>query len=285
MAAKKSTPTIRLRRLARQLRLLREDAGLSREEVEEQTGINQATIYRIETAKVRPQNRTLMTMLTTYGCPEQEQAAMRALSKEATKPGWIRPWHETLSADYTTYISFEAEAQGVRNYSSLFIPGLLQTEDYARAVISGVLHTASAEQVENRVKARLGRQALLIGANPLKLWVVIDEAALRRSVGGPEVMRKQRQHLVRAAEAPNITIQVLRFDDGAHPGMPGEFIALEFEDPMDSDLVYIDSQAGEVFLESDADLKRFRNTFDHLVAMASSPKDSAAFIAKIDPSD
>ncbi|ACU39928.1 helix-turn-helix transcriptional regulator [Actinosynnema pretiosum subsp. pretiosum] len=285
MAAKKSTPTIRLRRLARQLRLLREDAGLSREEVEEQTGINQATIYRIETAKVRPQNRTLMTMLTTYGCPAEEQAAMRALSKEATKPGWIRPWHAGLPEEYTTYISFEDEAQGVRNYSSLFVPGLLQTEDYARSVISGVLPSATAEQVEDRVKTRVERQAILSKETPLNLWVVIDEAALRRAVGSTEIMRKQRQHLVEAAEAPNVTIQVLRFGDGAHPGMPGEFIVLEFEDPMDGDLIHVDSQAGEVFLESDADIKRFRGTFDSLVAMAASPKDSVAFIAEIDASD
>ncbi|MCP2099351.1 MULTISPECIES: helix-turn-helix transcriptional regulator [Actinosynnema] len=285
MAAKKSTPTIRLRRLARQLRLLREEAGLSREEVEEQTGINQATIYRIETAKVRPQNRTLMTMLTTYGCPDEEQAAMRALSKESTKPGWIRPWHEGLPEGYTTYISFEDEAQGVRNYSSLFIPGLLQTEDYARAVVQGDPHTAGPEQVEDRVKTRVERQAVLRKEKPLKLWAVIDEAALRRVVGTPEVMRRQREHLVKAAEEPNITIQVIRFSDGAHPGMPGQFIVMDFEDPMDGDLIYVDSQAGELFLESDADISRFRANFDHLVAMAASPKDSARFIAEIDASD
>lgn len=281
MAAKKSTPTIRLRRLAGQLERLRDAKGLRREEVQQRTSINAVTLYRIETARTRPQYRTLDTLLKLYGVPFDEQERLKALYKESANQGWMRPWHEQLTEGYTAYISFEHEAHGVRHYSGSFIPGLLQTEAYARAVIRGVLKEATDEHVEDRVRTRMERQAVLIKDKPLKLWAVIDEASLRRGVGGSDVMRAQLEHLLEAARAPHVTIQVMPFDSGAHPGMPGEFIVMEFEDPRDTDLIYIDGQAGEIFLESDADIKRFRAGFDHLVAVAKSPDDSAALIAGI----
>jgi transcriptional regulator with XRE-family HTH domain len=281
VAAKKSTPTIRLRRLAGQLRRLRESTGLRREDVEERTGLHATTLYRIETARSRPQYRTFDMLLKLYGVPTDEQLRLKALYKQSAGEGWMRPWHETLREGYTAYISFEAEAQRVRNYAGMFIPGLLQTEDYARAVIRGIVHEVTEEWVEDRVRTRLERQALLTKERPLEFWAVIDESALHRAVGGPAVMRGQLEHLLDAAKALNITIQVLSFGSGAHPGMAGEMLVMDFEDPMDTDLIYIDSQAGETFLESDADIKRFRDRFDHLVAVAMSPDDSVALIAEI----
>ncbi len=281
VATKKSAPTIRLRRLAGQLRRLRDGTELRREDVEEKTGINSTTLYRIETARTRPQYRTLAALLKLYGVPSDEQERLMALYKQSANQGWIQPWHEDLREEYTAYINFEAEAQGVRNYSGLFVPGLLQTEDYARAVIRGILHEASDERVEDRVRTRMERQAVLAKAKPLKLWVIIDEAALRREVGGTDIMRAQCEALVKAAMAPHVTIQVIPFSSGVHPGMPGQFLILEFEDPMDADLIYLDSQAGEIFLESDADIKHFRTDFDQLVAVAKSPKDSLSLIAEI----
>lgn len=281
MATKKSAPTIRLRRLAGQLRRLRDGTELRREDVEEKTGINSTTLYRIETARTRPQYRTLAALLKLYGVPSDEQERLKALYKQSANQGWIQPWHEDLREEYTAYINFEAGAHGVRNYSGQFIPGLLQTEDYARAVIRGVLHGATDEQVEDRVRTRMERQALLSKESPLKLWVIIDESALRREVGGRTVMREQLEHLRKAAKAPHVTVQVIPFSSGAHPGMPGEFIALDFEDPLDTDLIHVDGQAGEIFLESDVDIKRFRADFDHLVAVAESPDDSVALITEI----
>ncbi|MFI9010712.1 helix-turn-helix domain-containing protein [Actinosynnema sp. NPDC053489] len=279
MAVKKSAPTIRLRRLAGQLRRLREGTGLRREDVEERGGLHPTTLYRIETARSRPQYRTLDMLLKLYAVPTDEQVRLKALYKQSAGEGWIRPWHEQLPEGYTAYISFEREARGLRHYAGTSIPGLLQTPEYARAVTRGVLHGATADQVEDVVTARIDRQAVLTKEEPLRFWVVLDEASLHREVGGPGVMRAQLTRLLRAAEAPNITIQVVPFGSGAHPGMPGQFIVMDFGDPLDTDLIYIDGPAGEIFLESEADIERFRADFDQLVAVAGSPDDSLALIA------
>jgi DNA-binding XRE family transcriptional regulator len=282
VASKRQIPTVRLRRLAAELRRLRNAADISnRDEVTEKTGINAATLYRIETAKARPQMRTLKALLDLYGEDAEQAAYLTALCRDAGKQGWLRPYHSDLPEEYTAFISFESEAQSVRNYESLFIPGLLQTEDYARAVIQGVLPWATEEEVGDRVQARVERQAVLTEPNSLKLWAVVDEAALHRVVGGVEVMRNQLRHLLDAVKAANITFQIIPFGAGAHPGMPGQFILMEFEDPMDTDLIYIDSMAGDLFLESDADIRRYRSISENLVAVALSPNASATHVADI----
>ena len=178
-------------------------------------------MYRIETARARPQRRTLMTLLDLYGAEDSLRKDLLAISRSADDQGWLRPYHSALPEEYTAYISFEAEARFVRNYESLFIPGLLQTEDYARAVITGVLPGATPDQVAQRVQARMERQQLLDRASPLELWAVIDEAAIRRLTGGRDIMHALVTHLADAAARPNITIQVIPFEAGAHPGMPG----------------------------------------------------------------
>ncbi|MEU4741202.1 helix-turn-helix transcriptional regulator [Actinosynnema sp. NPDC023658] len=260
---------------------LRDERGLRREDVQKRTSINAVTLYRIETARTRPQYRTLDTLLKLYGVPEDEQERLKTLYRQSADQGWIQPWHQDLREGYTAYISFEHDAHQVRNYSGMFVPGLLQTEDYARAVIRGGSYDATDEQVEDRVRTRVERQAARGEENPLKLWAVIDEAALRREVGGTDVMRAQLRHLLEAARAPQVTIQVIPFSSGAHPGMPGEFVVMAFDDALSTDLIYVDSQVGEIFLESDNDVERFRAHFDHLVAMAKSPDDSATLIAGI----
>lgn len=280
VAVKRSTPTVRLRRLAAELRRLRTSRDLSREVVEEKTGINVATLYRIETARTRPQKRTLVALLRLYGADGEQREHLLDLSKEAVKQGWLRPYHSDLPEEYTAYISFENEAQCLRNYESLFLPGLLQTEGYADAVIRGVLPSATDDEVESRVRARTERQGVLTKEAPLKLWAVADEAALHRVVGGVEVMADQLDTLAKSAKAANITFQVIPFRAGAHPGMPGQFILMEFADPMDTDLVYIDSMAGDLFLESDADVGRYRSIFDNLVAVALSPNESLALVTQ-----
>jgi transcriptional regulator with XRE-family HTH domain len=254
---------------------------VSREDVSEQTGINAATLYRIETARARPQMRTLNTLLNLYHADQEQREGLIILFREAGKQGWLRPYHSDLPEEYTAYINFEAEAAGVRNYESLFIPGLLQTEDYARAVVRGVLPMASDQEVEDRVRARMERQQVLSKEAPLKLWAIVDEAALRRVVGGAKVMHGQLVHLADAVKAPNITFQVIPFDAGAHPGMPGSFVLMDFSDPMDTDLIYIDSMAGDLFLESEVDVRRYSSIVDNLRAVALSPDASATFLAEL----
>lgn len=281
MPTKRHTPTVRLRRLAAELRRLRSAADLTREDVTERTGINTATMYRIETARTRPQQRTLTSLLNLYEVEEPARSEIVALSKGADAQGWLRPYHSELPEEYTAYISFEAEARAVRNYESSFIPGLLQTEDYARAVIRGVLPTASSKEVEQRVQARIERQAVLTKEDPLQLWAIIDEAALRRMNGGPSVMREQMNHLITMAMEPHMTLQVIPFSIGSHPGMPGSFVLMSFPDVDDPEIVYIDSMAGDLFLEAEADVRRYGSIFDNLRAVALSPDDSATLIATL----
>lgn len=281
MAVKKHTPTVRLRRLAGELRRLRAAAGLSREDVTDATGINDSTLYRIETARTRPQKRTLLTLLKHYATDERQREHLVALSKESTEQGWLRGFHSDLPEEYTAYISFEAEAQGVSNYESLFVPGLLQTEDYARAVIRGVLPMANQQEVDDRVRARMERQGVLGKAQPLKLWAIMDEAALRRLVGGGKIMQAQLRHLLDVTREPHVTLQVIPFSIGAHAGMPGSFVLMDFADPMDTDLIYIDSMAGDLFLESEADISRYSIIFDNLRAVALSPDSSVELVANI----
>lgn len=279
LAARRQPPTVRLRRLAGELRALRTAAGLSREEVSVSTNINAATLYRIETAKVRPQRRTLLALLDRYGVADEEQRNdLIALSRQATQLGWLQAYESELPEQYTAYISFEAEARSVRNYESLFVPGLLQTENYSRAVISGVLPLASEEEVGFRVEARMQRQDSIKKKNPLRLWTIMDEAVLHRRVGGGEVMSEQLEVLAEAGKRPHITLQVIPFSVGAHPGMPGSFVVMDFADPADNDLVYTDSMAGDLFLEREADVRRYTSTFEHLQAMALDPARSAKMI-------
>jgi transcriptional regulator with XRE-family HTH domain len=281
MAGKRQTPTVRLRRLAAELRTLRTASGLTRDAVVERTGINVATLYRIEHARVRPQTRTLRTLLDLYGADEQQQADLIALLRDARQRGWLHAYQSELPEQYTTYIGFEGEARSVWNYESLFVPGLLQTEDYARAVIRAGLPSASRADIEPRVEVRMQRQDVLRNDNPLELWGIVDEAALRRQVGGRAIMHAQLSHLLEASELPNITFQVIPFDVGAHAGMPGSFVFMQFTEATIPDVIYLDSMAGDLFLEAEADVRRYRLAFEHLRAVAVSPDASRALVTAL----
>lgn len=274
-------PTVRLRRLAAELRQLRKLAELTREQVNERTGINVATLYRIETARVRPQARTLTSLLDVYRVVEPKRSELRTLLKQSATRGWLHTFASDLPERYASYIEFESEAREVLNYECLFIPGLLQTERYARAAISGDLLESSREEIESRVDARMQRQVALTKDRPLKLWAIVDEAAIRRVVGGREVMREQLDHLLRIAELPTVHLQVIPFDAGAHPGMTGSFVVMNFEEAIGPDIVYIDSQAGDLFLEEETDISRYNLVFTHLRAGALSPSASASLIAAV----
>ncbi|OLB77464.1 MAG: transcriptional regulator [Actinobacteria bacterium 13_2_20CM_2_71_6] len=278
LSPRRQPPTVRLRRLAAELRRLRAAASFTREQVSDQTAINSATLYRIETAKVRPQRRTLMALLDMYGVKDEtRRAEMIALSQRSTEPGWLQSYDSELPEQYTTYISFEADARSLRSYESLFVPGLLQTEDYARAVIAGGL-PMDDDEMERRVEARVRRQAVLDKKKPLKLWAIVDEAALRRQVGGPKVMAAQLQRLIAAARKPHVTVQVVSYATGAHPGMHGSFAVMDFPDAADPDLVYIESLAGDLFLEREAEVRRYASIFEQLRAAAMNPADSVRLL-------
>jgi transcriptional regulator with XRE-family HTH domain len=272
---------VRLRRLAAQLRELREGAGLTQEEVSERTGKDRSTLYRLESAHQRPQKSTLIQLLDLYGVAEPRRAELLTLLRDAGQRGWMRPYRSELPDVYSDYIGFEDEARSISNYESLFVPGLLQTEAYARAQLRGTLPTASDEEIESRVAARMERQPVLVKDDAPKLWAIMDESALRRAVGGHDVMRGQVARLLEARSLPNVTIQVIPFGAGAHPGMDGSFVILGFPDGEDPSIVYTESAAGGLFLEEDAELRRYILMFEHLRAAASGLDATAALLEAI----
>ncbi|WP_344237505.1 helix-turn-helix transcriptional regulator [Kribbella hippodromi] len=276
-------PTVRLRRLATELRILRTEAALTREQVQDRTGVNQGTLWRIEKGQAKPHLGTLETLFDLYNVTPARRTELIELTRGAKQPGWLRQFTDVIPRGYAAYISFESEAKAAHNYESLYIPGLLQTEEYARAsVLDGL--PMDADEVEQNVRTRLERQIVLSrqreDRDPLEFWAVIDEAALRREVGGRAVMRAQLARLLELSEQPNIMLQVIPFDRGAHPGMTGAFVRLNFG-PTAPDIVYVESLAGDIFLETEAEIDRYGLVFDHLRAMALSPRDTTAFIGNL----
>ncbi|MFJ1456967.1 helix-turn-helix transcriptional regulator [Nocardia wallacei] len=281
MAGKRTVLTVQLRRLAALLQEMRENAGISKEVVSARTGINVTTLYRIETAQARPQRRTLMAMLDLYGIEESQRSDALQLLQEAQKPGMSRPFEAAVSEVYAAYINFETEALSARLFQTSFIPGLLQTEQYAWAVLDTAMPKVETAVIEQRLRARFERAKLLAKEEPLELWVVLDEAAIRRVVGGREVMRGQLLRLVEEAEKRNVILQVLPFDAGAHPAMVGSFVVLDFHDPADPELVYVEGIAGDDIVEGHNEIRRFGVMFDQLRAMALSPRDSTNLVARV----
>ncbi|MEV4255361.1 helix-turn-helix transcriptional regulator [Spirillospora sp. NPDC049652] len=281
MSSRRPVPTIRLRRLAAELRQLRKDAGLTRDEVTARTALNPATLWRIETAKTRPQARTLKTLLELYGVPGERRAELTVLLQESARRGWVHAAAPGLRENHVAYIEFEGSATRVSNYECALIPGLLQTEEYARSAIAGIRPEMTEAEVDHRVAVRMRRQELLTARKPLELRAVLDEAALRRRVGGAELMSRQAEHLLERASLQNVTLQVVPFDAGAHPGMTGAFVVMDFPDDAGASVAYLDGQAGDSFLDEDADVQRYNLLFDHLRALALSPRASAELITRV----
>ncbi len=282
MAGKRTVLTVQLRRLAALLSEMREQAGISKEVVSARTGINVTTLYRIETAQARPQRRTLTAMLDLYGIGEPQRSDAVLLLTEALKPGMSRPFEAAVSDVYAAYINFETEALSARLFQTSFVPGLLQTERYAWAVLDTAMPKVDTSVIEQRLRARVERSKVLTrDDNPLELWVVLDEAAIRRVVGGPEVMREQLLRLTEDTDKREVILQVLPFGAGAHPAMVGSFVVLDFPDPADPEIVYVEGIAGDDIVEGHNEIRRFGVMFDQLRAMALSPRDSAEMITAI----
>ncbi|MTD53487.1 helix-turn-helix domain-containing protein [Amycolatopsis pithecellobii] len=270
-------PTIRRRRLASELRRLREAADLTIDEVGEKLECSASKVSRIETGHVGVTPRDARDMLELYGLTGDEREALVQLAREARKPGW---WHAYKEVFTGTFVGLEADASSLRAFQALIVPGLLQTEPYAREVIRAMRPDSEESEVERRVAARVARQQLLSDPTPPDYWAVIDEAVLHRMVGGPEVMGQQAKRLLEVGQSPHVTIQVVPFGAGAHPGMEGPFLILGFPEQADQDVVYVDSTSGGFFLELPPDVRRYSLMFDHLRAAALKPDDSLALIAE-----
>ncbi|MQA61107.1 MAG: helix-turn-helix domain-containing protein [Actinophytocola sp.] len=269
-------PTVRRRRLASELRRLREVADLTIEEVSERLECSSSKISRIETGHVGVTPRDVRDMLELYGLTGDDKEALVQLAREARNRGWWYAYGEVFTG---AFVGLEADASSLRTFQALIVPGLLQTERYANSVIRAMRPDADETEVTRRVTARMERQRLLTEPSPPEYWAVIDEAVLHRCVGGPEVMAEQLARLLKLAALPHVTIQVVPFSAGAHPGMEGPFLILGFPEQADPDVVYVDNTTSGAYLELPADVRRYALMFDHLRAAALKPDDSVELIA------
>jgi transcriptional regulator with XRE-family HTH domain len=276
------SPTVRRRRLGMELRRLREASGLMIEDVAKHLECSMSRVSRIETGKSVARIRDVRDMLDLYEVGDEAQREqLLTLAKDAQQRGWWTEYESVLSAGLDTYVGLEASAASLRTFQTHLVPGLLQTEEYARALIKVGRPTESPANIDRMISLRQRRQAMLADDGTLDLWAVLDEAVLRRPIGGVTVMRAQLARLLEAGELPSVTIQVLPFTRGAHPGLGGAFTIIGFPDPTDLDVVYVDSPAGNIFLEKDRDVRRHTTWFDHLRAAALPPDESADFIAAV----
>jgi transcriptional regulator with XRE-family HTH domain len=275
-----SSPTVKRRRLAAELRALREQAGLTLEEVAGRLEWSGGKISRIENARVGVLPRDVKFLLGVYGVAEDSSLwnQLLALARESRQKGWWRDFGDAVPEGFETFVGLEAEAAALRSFEPECVPGLLQTEDYAHAVIRASMLTASEEEIGRHVALRMARQARLSGRDAPSWWVVLGEAAIRRTIGGPDVMRAQLERLLSAADLASATVQVLPFSAGAHPGLDGAFTILGF--PGDPDVVYVHYYTGTVYLEKPDDTGAYSLMFDHLRALALAPGASLEMITQ-----
>ena len=254
-------PTVPRRLLGAQLRRLREERGITLEDAGNVIRASGSKMSRLETGRVGFKDRDIADLLTFYEVTdEQQRGALTELARNASAHGWWHDYSDVLPAWFEAYVGLEEAATSIRTYEIQFVPGLLQTEDYARAVTLLGHHGAPAAEIEQRVGLRMARQALLAEPRPVHLWAVLDEAVLRRPAGRPGVMRRQLQHLLEAADRPSVTIQVIPFAAGAHAAAGGPFSIMRFAERDLPDVVYLEQLTSALYLDK-------RETVDHYMAV------------------
>ncbi|MEV8592862.1 helix-turn-helix transcriptional regulator [Streptomyces sp. NPDC052012] len=272
MSERRAAPTVGQVVLGRRLQELREAAGLGRDEAARVLRVAPATVRRMETAEVALKIPYVQILLSAYGVPEREATAFVELAEEANRPGWWQRFHDVLPEWFSLYVSLEGAARIIRSYEPHFVPGLLQTEDYARAVLeAGTIGSAGPEAVERHVALRMERRRLLERADPPHLWVIMDETVLRRpvSVDG-RVMREQLDRLLRFSERDRITLQLAEFAGGPHPGTYAPFTLFRFAEPELPDMVFTEYLTGALYLDSRTEVSAHLEVLDHMTARAAS---------------
>ena len=275
-------PTVQRMLVGARLRRLRTEMGLSREEAAEAIRASEWKIHRLENGQVGFKDRDIVDLLRLYEVTDPEEVAeFVTLAREANTPGWWRHYGDLLPSWFRTYVDLEAAAALIRTYEGQFVPGLLQTDAYMRAVVEGAHLADEGEEMGRRVRLRLARQTLLTREQPPRLWAVVDEAALRRPVGGREVMRGQLERLIEAAKLPNVTLQILGFDAGAHPGMVGSFTVLRFPDQELPDVVYLEHLTSASYLSKTEEVDRYLHVMESICVRAAPPDRTAELLGRI----
>jgi hypothetical protein len=274
-------PTIARWQLARELRTLREAADLTPGQIADILGCSDWKIYKMESGDVGVGRPDLIAMLEHYGVKDEHvRSALLDLQKQGKERGWWSKFGQ-LPAPYGMYIGLESAAIEVKNFELAAIPGLLQTEEYARSMLAAQGLVRDPELIEKRVQVRIARQTRLTEEPRLNFWTIVDEGALRRQIGGRAVMRKQLDHLIEASEMPNVTIQVLPFAEGGHPGTLGSIAILEFPVDVHSPVAYVETFAGDAYMEKEDDLRRANMVFTHMHAAALSATKSVEYVAAV----
>jgi transcriptional regulator with XRE-family HTH domain len=274
-------PSVRARQLAAELRRLRESATLTGDEVAGQLGWSPAKVSRIENGRIAVSAADLRHLLDLYQVSGSRRERLVELGRTATQRGWWDAYNDTLRQGYSTLLGLENDAESERFYAPTIIPGLLQAQAYAQEIIRTGFVIVPPGEVERRVRVRVTRQQVLTRDNPLEFTTVIDEATLRRQVGGADVMNEQLLHLVKIAALPNISIQVLPFAAGSHPAMQGGFAILQFPEIDAPDVVYLENMTSDLFVEDEREVYQYSLVFDRLREMALGRQDSIALITRL----
>jgi transcriptional regulator with XRE-family HTH domain len=265
-----------------QLRRLRTDMGLSREEAAEAIRASEWKIHRLENGQVGFKDRDIVDLLRLYGVTDPEEVAgFLEFAREANAPGWWQHYGDLLPQWFRAYVDLESVATLIRTYEGQLVPGLLQTEDYMRAVIAGSHLDEQAEEAERRIALRIARQMQLTRPDAPRLWAVIDEAALRRPVGSPEVMRGQLERLIDATKLVSVVLQILPLGAGAHPGMAGAFSILRFADQELPDVVYVEHLTNALYLERRDDVNQYLHVMDRISMSAAPPDETVDILHRI----
>ena len=277
-------PTVRRRRLRSELRQRREDAGLTQEQVAGEMEWSLSKLVRIEAGTVGISTNDLRALLSLYGLREREHVEeLLELARAARQRMWWTSYKNTLGPAYLEFIGFVAEASTIRYFHPMVVPGLLQTEDYARAVITdGATGVLEPEDIDARVDIRMTWINDVLGRPELPTFlVVLDEAVIRRRVGGAAVMRAQLRHLAALAGEPYMRIAVVPFTAGAHPGLYGSFALLEFTDPADDTILYLENAPTDMILrDRPTEISRYAVAFDRLVDTALAPEETIAVLTE-----
>ncbi|MFD8672240.1 helix-turn-helix domain-containing protein [Streptomyces seoulensis] len=270
-------PTVRRRRLGQELRKLRELKGMTAEEVADRLLVSQSKISRLENGRRSISQRDVRDLCGVYEVEDQRMVdSLMEMARDSRQQGW---WHTFGDIPYSVYIGLETDAQSLRVYEPQLVTGLLQTRAYAEALVRGALPETSTAEIDKRVRVRMRRQERVTDeSNPLRLWVVLDEAALHRVVGSKLIMREQLEHLIELSNLPHVTVQVLPFEVGAHPGLNGQYAILEFADAADSSVVYLEGVTSDLYLEKAPDVQKYAVMYEHLRAQALPVEQSQQFI-------
>ncbi|MGY5135804.1 helix-turn-helix domain-containing protein [Streptomyces sp. NEAU-L66] len=275
-------PTVLRIVLGTQLRRLREGAGITREAAGDAIRGSHAKISRLELGRVSCKERDVADLLTLYNVTDEAvRADFLKLARRTSSPGWWHQYGDVLPGWFETHIGLEEAASVIRTYEVQFVPGLLQTPDYARAVAQLGHPRSSPEEIERRVQLRVQRQELLTIPDAPRVWAVIDEASLRRPLGGPEVMADQLRHLLKMTELPNVTLQIAPFSLGGLAAAGGPITILRFLEPDLPDIVYLEQLTSALYLDKRDDVDHYLAVMDRLSAQSESPRESVAILERL----